>query len=88
MCRPSKSSGDEANIEQHSTPEIFECLYLFGMFYLQIYLEKTISFLDYCSHLSVCTHTSLPDGLLKNDTELQGWYVSYPIIIGHKIILR
>ena len=36
-----------------------------------------MGFLDYCSHLSVCAHTSSPDGFLKIDAELWGWYVSH-----------
>ena len=56
MRRPSKSPGDEVK-EQFSIPEIFECLFLFGMFYLQIYPEKTMGFLNYCSHLSTCART-------------------------------
>ena len=53
------------------------CIYS-ACFICKFTRKKQSVFLDYCSHLSVCTGTSLPDGLLKNDTELQGWYVSHP----------
>ena len=36
-----------------------------------------MGFLDYCSHLSVCARTSSPDGFLKINAELWGWYMSH-----------
>ena len=88
MCRPSKSSSDEANKEQHSIPEIFECLYLFSTFYLQIYLEKTIVFWI-TAHILVYALVLLCQMVcLKMIQNCKVGTCPTPVIIGHKTISR
>ena len=89
MCRPSKSSVDEANKEQHSILEIFECLYLFGMFYLQIYPKKNNQFFWITAHILVYALVLLCQMVcLKMIQNCKVGMCPTPIIIGHKIISR
>ena len=76
--RSTQASGDETSKDTWSIPDLFECLYLFGMYYLQAYPEKTLGFLDYCSTLSGYARFCSPEGLLCVDVELRGWYVAHP----------
>ena len=78
MRRSTRTSGDETSKEKQSIPNLFKCLYLYGMYYLQAYPEKTLGFLDYCSTLSGYAWFCSPEGLLCIDAELRGWYVAHP----------
>ena len=61
--------------------EIFELLYLFGMYYLQCYPEKYATlFLDYCSFLTVVSKDRTVSEMLQLDTVLHGYYVANPEI--------
>ena len=61
--------------------EIFELLYLFGMYYLQCYLEKYATlFLDYCSFLTAVSKDRTVSEMLQLDTALHGYYVANPEI--------
>ena len=73
-----RASDEDPAKEVHSIPDLFECLFLFSMFYLQLYPEKMLGFLDYCAHLSNYAHFCSPGGLVKIDAELHGWYVDHP----------
>ena len=48
--------------------DILEILYSFGMIYLQIYPEKTIAFLQYCTYLAKMSYYINVKGLLEFDT--------------------
>ena len=47
-----QSSNTPAKLTIKTIPEFFEALYLFGIFYLQKYPEKTASFLEYALYIS------------------------------------
>ena len=58
--------------------EIFFLLYQFGQFYLQIYPEKTVGFLEYLSFLTkMCDKMSF-SALLELDSALRKEYISHP----------
>ena len=78
MRRSTRASGDETSKDTQSIPDLFECLYLYGMYYLQAYPEKTLGFLNYCSTLSGYARFCSPEGLLHVNAELRGWYVAHP----------
>ena len=77
VCRSTRASGDETSKEMQSIPDRFKCLYLYSMYYLQAYPEKTLGFLNYCSTLSGYAWFCSPEGLLHVDAELRGWYVAH-----------
>ena len=58
--------------------EIFELLYLFGMYYLQVYPEKAASFLAYCSFLTAISKDCMVSEMLNLDSELCGYYMANP----------
>ena len=58
--------------------EMFFLLYQFGQFYLQIYPEKTVSFLEYLSFLTKMCDKMTHSALLELDSALRKEYVSHP----------
>ena len=72
-----ESSARKANEPQTKT-EVFELLYLFGMFYLQVFPEKMLGFLDHCSYLTTCSKTYHVPGLLRLDSALRELYITNP----------
>ena len=72
-----ESSSKKAS-EPETKTEVFELLYLFGMFYLQVFLEKMLGFIDHCSYLTTCSKTYHVPGLLHLDSALRELYITNP----------
>ena len=64
--------------EPQTKTEVFELLYLFGMFYLQVFPEKMLGFLNHCSYLTTCSKTYHVPGLLHLDSALRELYITNP----------
>ena len=67
---------DQAELKTKS--EIFKALYLFGMCYLQVYPEKTVSFLEYLYLLTKMNNKLNVDGMLQLDYDLRTLFLSHP----------
>ena len=67
---------DQAELKMKS--EIFKALYLFGMCYLQVYAEKTVSFLEYLYLLTKMNNKLNVDGMLQLDYDLHTLFLSHP----------
>ena len=61
-----------------SKPEIFECLYIFGMYYLQKYPGKTAGFLEYLVFLQHQAVYLTAPGLVKLESSLRRHYLANP----------
>ena len=67
---------DQAELKTKS--EIFKALYLFGMCYLQVYLEKMVSFLEYLYLLTTMNNKLNVEGMLQLDYDLRTLFLSHP----------
>ena len=58
--------------------EIFQLLYHFGFFYVQVYLEKSSSFLEYSHFLTGYGSKLNLQGLIKVDSEIRQLFLDHP----------
>ena len=73
-----QSSNMPAKLTIKTIPEFFEALYLFGIFYLQKYPEKTASFLEYVLYMQCMTTTLWLLGLTRLDNQFRAQFVMHP----------
>ena len=58
--------------------DFFLLLYAFGQFYLQVYPDKTASFLEYLAYMMHYSTEFTVQGLLRLDSELRRLYIQNP----------
>ena len=63
--------------EPSKKSEVFELLYRFGMFYLQVYPGKTASFLEYLHYLTTTGARFNVVGLMRLDSELRKLFLDH-----------
>ena len=61
-----------------SKGDVFQLLYTFGQYYLQVYLGKAAGFLEYMAYLTSYSSEFTVQGLLKLDSEIHRLYVLNP----------
>ena len=71
-------TNDTDQTELKTKSEIFRALYLFGMYYLQVYPEKTVSFLEYLCLLTKMNSKLNMEGMLQLDYDLRTLFLSHP----------
>ena len=73
-----QSSNTPAKLTIKTIPEFFKALYLFGIFYLQKYPEKTASFLEYALYMQCMMTTLSLLGLTRLDNQFRAQFVTHP----------
>ena len=59
--------------------EVFYLLYQFGQYYLQVFPEKAIAFLEYLGFLTKYAASFSVQGLIKLDSALRTQYTAHPV---------
>ena len=65
-------------LSQRTKGEYFQLLYAFAQYYLQVYSNKTASFLEYLAYMSTYASELSVQGLLKLDNEFHHMYIQNP----------
>ena len=72
----SEPGGSATGTGPHTKLEFFDLLYSFASYYLQVYPDKLLGFLDYCIYLTACSRDLTVKGMILLDKEFRSWFMA------------